>query len=73
MSQLEVQESIVFFKVVDYHMKAINDDRVKCAVLECVEPSPISPADSLAYTLLEHTTRQVYPEAIIVPSNESCR
>ena len=54
-------------EVVDYHLRVINDERVQHEVLECVEPSPISPVDSLGFMLIEHSTRQIFEDSIIIP------
>ena len=48
-------------KIVAYDLKVIADSRIQYQVLDCSEPSPISSSTSLGYTLIEHTTRQIFP------------
>jgi hypothetical protein len=49
-------------------LKAISDDRIKYEIVDCVEPSKISPPTSLGFSLVKHTTKQIFPEAVVVPS-----
>ena len=46
----------------------INDPRIKYEVLDCIEPSHISPSKSLGFTLIKHVTMKLYPEASVLPS-----
>jgi carboxypeptidase PM20D1 len=55
-------------QVLEHDLKVINDKRVTYEILSCVEPSPISPTNSLAFTLLEHTTKEIYNDVAIIPS-----
>jgi carboxypeptidase PM20D1 len=46
----------------------INDKRVNYQVIACVEPTAVSPIDSLGFKLIEHTTLQIFPNVAPVPS-----
>lgn len=58
---------IIWLKVIDHDLRVIANEKVKYEVLDCNEPSHISPSDSIGYSLIDHTTRQVYPEVATVP------
>lgn len=45
----------------------MQDERINYEVLSCVEPSHLSPSDSLGYSLIKHTTKQIYPDSIPIP------
>ena len=52
--------------------KAIGDDKVEINVIEAYEPSPLSPystadAEDEAFTLLEDTISEVFPDAVPAP------
>lgn len=47
--------------------KVIGDDSVTIEVLKCKEPSPLSPMDSRAYTIIEKLCRQCTGDAVAVP------
>lgn len=55
-------------EMVDFDIKTIGDDRIKHEVLECFEPSHVSPMDTLGFEVLEHVTMAIYPDTIIQPS-----
>ncbi len=48
-------------------MKVINDERVKYEVLDCTEPSHVSSINSDGYSIIKHTTQQLFPDAIPIP------
>lgn len=54
-------------EILDFDLKIINDLRIHYEVLECVEPSEISPSDSDAYRLIEHATMKLFPGTIAAP------
>ncbi|HVR69657.1 MAG TPA: M20 family peptidase [Vicinamibacteria bacterium] len=46
----------------------VNDPAVVVTVLDpATEPSPVSPTDSAAWMVLQRTTRQVFPDAVVAP------
>ena len=45
----------------------MGDPRIKYEIVDCVEPGRISPASGTAFELIEHTTMQLYPEAVVIP------
>ena len=47
----------------------MNDKRINYKILDCSEPSFVSPSSSLGYTLIDHTTRQIFPDFATVPGN----
>lgn len=55
-------------EVLAFDIATIADSRVYYEVLECIEPSAISPTDSLGFFLLEHITRHIYPKSLVQPS-----
>ena len=55
-------------EVLEYDLKIINDDRINYEVLQCTEPSPVSPRQTLAFELIEHTTKQLHPSVTAIPS-----
>lgn len=55
-------------EVVDYDVKVVADERIKCEVLRCNEPSHISQMNSTGYQLIKHVTKQIYPESTVIPT-----
>lgn len=55
-------------EVLAFDVATIADPRVQYEVLECIEPSAVSPSDSLGFFLLEHITRELYPDTLVQPS-----
>ena len=53
--------------VLDHDLRVIGDERIKYEVLDCVQPSSVSPVDSLGFEIVKHSTLQVYPEVMVVP------
>lgn len=54
--------------VLDHVRRAIGDDQVQVTVVDENEPSPISPyLDDDAFTLIESTITEVFPDAIAAP------
>ncbi|MBZ5737845.1 M20/M25/M40 family metallo-hydrolase [Nocardioides mangrovi] len=54
--------------VLEHVRRTVDDDRVQISVVEENEPSPISPYDGdEAFTLLEDTIAEVFPDAIPSP------
>ena len=54
-------------EVLEYDLSIINDDRINYEVVQCTEPSPVSPKHSLAFELIEHTTKQIHPDVVAIP------
>lgn len=54
-------------EIIDFDLKVINDPRINHEILECTEPSAISPSDSDGYRLIEHASMKLFPDAIISP------
>ena len=57
----------MYLKILDIDLKTINNEKINHEIIECIEPSPISPISSLGYELIEHSAMQIYPEAIPIP------
>jgi carboxypeptidase PM20D1 len=53
--------------VIEHDLRVINDARVHHEMLQCNEPTKISPVDSLGYKLIEHTTLQIFPDVAAIP------
>ena len=53
--------------VLEHVRKTIDDDQVQVTVVEENEPSPVSPIDDDAFTLIESTIAEVFPDAIPAP------
>jgi carboxypeptidase PM20D1 len=54
--------------VIEHVRRAVHDDQVAIEVIERQEPSPVSPyAGEAAFTLLEETIGEVFPEALCAP------
>jgi carboxypeptidase PM20D1 len=53
--------------VVEHVRKAIRDKQVRIDVVEANEPSPVSPYDDDAFRLLESTTSELFPDAVLSP------
>lgn len=54
--------------VLEHVRKTIGDDRVQVEVVEANEPSPVSPyADDEAFSLIESTITEVFPDAVASP------
>ncbi len=54
--------------MLDFDVSVIGDNRVNHEVFTCVEPSGVSPMNSVGYRLLEHVTMALFPSAIVQPS-----
>jgi carboxypeptidase PM20D1 len=55
--------------VKQYVIKIIDDERVKVSQNgHAQEPSPVSPSDNNAFTTLEKTIQQIFPEIITAPT-----
>ncbi|XP_066278539.1 N-fatty-acyl-amino acid synthase/hydrolase PM20D1-like [Branchiostoma lanceolatum] len=56
-------------EVLDHVVKVINDPRVKVEVLKSLVPAPISPSgpESPAYTVIQESIQQVYPDSLVAP------
>ena len=56
--------------VIDHVRQTIDDQRIKVSILNDVgvEPSPVSTPNVPSFTLLQRTIRQIFPDAIAVPS-----
>ena len=57
----------MYLKILDIDLKTINNEKINHEIIECIEPSPVSSISSLGYELIQHTTMQLYPEAIPIP------
>ena len=51
----------------DHVAKAIRDKSVRIEALDSNEPSPVSPIDDEAFSLLEATIEEVFPDAVATP------
>lgn len=54
-------------EVLNYDLAVINDKRIKYEIIDCSEPTKTSPIDSLGYSIIEHTTYQIFPGVSAVP------
>ena len=45
----------------------MQDPRIKYEIIDCAEPSHISPTDSLGYSVIKHTVMQLFPNSIPIP------
>lgn len=54
-------------EVLDYDLNVIKDERISYEIISCTEPSPVSSKHSLAFELIEHTTKQIHSDVIAVP------
>ncbi len=55
--------------VTEHVRNTINDDRVVVSVLDPVQnPSPVSSLERPAWTTLQKTIRELFPDAVVVPS-----
>ncbi len=55
-------------EIYDFDVSLVGDSRINHEVVSCVEPSAVSPMDSIGYRLLEHLTIALFPDAIVQPS-----
>lgn len=53
--------------VLDHDLAVMNDKRIHYEILECSEPTKISPIKSMGFSILEHTTYQIFPGVSAVP------
>ena len=54
--------------VLDHDLAVMNDKRIRYEILDCSEPIKISPIDNMGYSIIEHTTYQIFPGISAVPS-----
>lgn len=54
--------------VADHMRKVISDPRIDVKVLESMSASPVSSSNSEGYNVLHHTIKQIFPQAIVIPS-----
>lgn len=45
----------------------MHDPRIKYEIIDCTEPSHISPTKGLGYSVIKHTVMQLFPKSIPVP------
>ncbi|RMZ96294.1 putative carboxypeptidase PM20D1 [Brachionus plicatilis] len=55
-------------EVLDYDLAVINDKRINYEIIDCSEPIKTSSIESLGYSIIEHTTYQIFPGVSAVPS-----
>ncbi|HWB64574.1 MAG TPA: peptidase dimerization domain-containing protein, partial [Chitinophagales bacterium] len=48
-------------------IKIINDRRVEISILESYEPSETTPADSWGFKLIQATSAEIFPDAVVAP------
>ncbi len=54
--------------VIEFVRKTIGSERVKITVRPAgMEPSPVSPADSKQFLLIQRTIREIFPSTVVVP------
>jgi carboxypeptidase PM20D1 len=54
-------------EILNYDLSVMQDSRIKYEILDCTEPSHISPTDSLGYHVIKHTVMQLFPDSIPLP------
>ena len=53
---------------IDHVRRAIRDNAVVVEVLNSSEPSPVSPSNGTAWTLVRYSIERVFPAAIVTPN-----
>ncbi|CAF0724852.1 unnamed protein product [Brachionus calyciflorus] len=54
-------------EVLEYDLLVMNDKRINYEIIECSEPTSISPIDSLGYSIIEHSTYQIFEGVSALP------
>ena len=54
-------------QILEFDLKTIGDPRIEYDILQCIEPSHISPAAGVGFSILKHTTMQLHPDSVIAP------
>lgn len=54
-------------EIINYDISVMQDSRINYEIIDCTEPSHISPTESLGYSVIKHTAMQLFPNSIPIP------